>query len=476
MGEIRKALFSDPLFLSVRESLGEVLPNKIFIFGRCITDFLFLKTPRGILLGCECDASKVVSNLCKSSDFREIPLRNRDIYHLYSKIHGGRKVTVVNIKEGIMGVLAGCGFSATAMAIDLGEPLLKLIDPFGGISSLNERKLRLTKKSALLLDPAKIFVGVELCASFGLSVSDETMLSIKDASCRLSSNITPRIWKAFSRILEAPDFTSSAKLLRNTGVLSRILPEIERIYGIPQNYYHHLGVWEHTIETISFLDDIFKETSNYFPAYGRRISKRLERSLDSGLSRKSFLLLAALLHDIGKAECMKVEPSGRIRFRGHHIAGERLVSGIARRLPIGNAGRMYLRDLVGNHMIFGFLLKRGETVKERLRAIFELGSNCPDVVLLSLADRLATRGEASTEEELERFRRLLSRVVADYFWCVETPQILDGADIIALKSGIGGKEIRENLFSIRVAQREGIISTLKEAVHFVAPEAGRNEY
>jgi hypothetical protein len=139
-------------------------------------------------------------------------------------------------------------------------------------------------------------------------------------------------------------------------------------------------------------------------------------------------------------------------------------------MGLGRSSAAHLVGLVADHMRLGLLLKGGESAETRLRAVRELGQRCIEVVLLSLADRMATRGPASTEEAMELYKRMTSRVLADYFWETDYPPLVDGRDVM-MHTGIEqGPEVRRALFKARVAQREATISSREAALEYLAPD------
>lgn len=166
---------------------------------------------------------------------------------------------------------------------------------------------------------------------------------------------------------------------------------------------------------------------------------------------------------------MSVEPSGRIRFQGHQREGARLAGEIASRMGLGHRGRSRLLSMVGNHMRLGFLMKQGESAGTRLEVVRELGDCCPEVVLLSLADRMATRGEAATGEAMERFRRLSARVLGDYYWNKDAPALVSGSDVL-IHAGVQPGEVGRTLSRIRVAQREAMVSNRGQTLEYLAPD------
>lgn len=293
---------------------------------------------------------------------------------------------------------------------------------------------------------------------------------MKEASPGLGAVPPQRAWPALARVMDGTRPADRARLMRRLGVLDALIPEVAAVFEVPQNYYHHTGVWEHTLEVLDRLEELMRSPGAAFPACASGVASQLQGKVEGGFDRRTYLTFAALIHDIGKAATMSVEPSGRIRFGEHQREGALVARDIAGRLSLGYRGSHHLAGLFESHMKFGFLMKEGESTETRLKAVRELGDRCVDVALLSLADRMATRGEAATREAGERFKRLLARVLNDYFWDRGCPPLLCGRDAV-IHSGVGpGPEVGRKLFDARVAQREGIVSNRQQALEYLAPD------
>ena len=53
-----------------------------------------------------------------------------------------------------------------------------------------------------------------------------------------------RAWDAVSRLFSGTGLSDTSRFLKDTGALAALFPELAAIYDVPQNYFHHLGVWE----------------------------------------------------------------------------------------------------------------------------------------------------------------------------------------------------------------------------------------
>lgn len=447
-----------------------------YVSGLYLADVLKGLAPGGILLACTGDTSEWSRGFAHATGRKEIPLKRRaGVFFLPSPPrcpYGERGVTVVPLAPGgIEEHLARAGLTAAAMAFDIGPfPRGGLIDPFGARADLARGVMKTVPGSfsgASVLLPLN---AVEVCCRYGLDMEEETVAALKEAAGRTAGFPPEAAWAAMARLAGGRGLSDAAVLLARTGVIEALVPELAAVFRVPQNYYHHLGVWEHTLETLYHLESMLADPAAFFKPYGVRIEAHLMQPVEGGVSRRAFLAFAALVHDIGKASVMEVENTGRVRFQGHQVEGARMARRLASRLGLGYRGRRYIESVVGGHMRLGFLIRDGETVESRLRAVSELGSLCLDIAMLSMADRLATRGEASTEEALERFRRLVNRFVSDYFWDRYSPRLVRGREVIVHSGVEPGAEVARRLFAVRVAQRESNVDTPQQALEFLAPD------
>lgn len=475
--DLESTVASDGLFRLVLEVLAPERPGLFFACGLYLTDALAGLEPAGLLIATSAEPERAAGALAEAGFAEVAPKRPGGVRVLVPRpatdrgARTGRRVTIVPLEGDIEAHLGRVGYTVCACAMDLAESRPDgLIDPFGGIADLDEKRLRLVAPGALEKEPARVIQAAELRARYGLEPDPETILALKTAAGRLGGVQAPRVWHALSRIMGGSGLSDQARFLSETGVIPSLFPEVDAIKDVPQNYYHHLGVWEHTLETLDNLEGMMDEPGECFRACGGRVSGMLSGPVEGLVTRRAFLSFAALIHDVGKASTMRVEPSGRIRFKGHQYAGAAAARDIATRLGLSYRGRAYLTGVVGKHMALGFLLKEGETAEGRLRTAAEMGSNCVDISVLSLADRMATRGEASTDEGMDRYRRLVNRLLADYFWERDVAPLIGGRDLLVHGGLEQGPDIGRALFRVRVAQREGIVASRAQALEFVAPD------
>lgn len=463
----------DDLFQTILRVLKPPGEAVFFIGGTYAIEAIRGLNPGGIMLICDGDAIRVAEALGDYFSTRPVKIVwQNEVRHVYPQGKRQRGITVMPMSgSDINEHLAGSGFTIHSMAFDMGKGLpYELIDPLGGVSDLDGGMLKRSAMGAVLDNPDRILTAVGLAARYGLRIDSDTADELKAASLSLDSVPSRRTWWRMLRLFEGGNLSLKAGLLRKTGVFDTVFPELKAIFNVPQNYYHHLGVWDHTMETLDNIEEILGALLEMFPANAAGIMKHLNEEVEEGITRKGFLAFMGLVHDIGKAESMKVLPSGRIRFKGHEETGARLTAEMADRLGAGPTVKRYMVEFSRMHMELGFLMEEGENARSRMKAIDNMGDLCVEISIHSLADRRATRGEAASPEALAGFERMTKRVIRDYFWLKDRNRLIDGNDVMVHCGIAEGPAVREMLTKVLVAQREGLIENRHQALEYIAPD------
>jgi tRNA nucleotidyltransferase (CCA-adding enzyme) len=125
-----------------------------------------------------------------------------------------------------------------AMAMDESD---RVIDPFGGQRDLRDRVLRHVSE-AFVEDPVRILRLARFAARFhDFSVADETMALMRQmvASGEADALVPERVWQELSRGLMEAHPRRMFEVLRTCGALAALLPEVDRLWGVPQPEAHH---------------------------------------------------------------------------------------------------------------------------------------------------------------------------------------------------------------------------------------------
>jgi putative nucleotidyltransferase with HDIG domain len=264
------------------------------------------------------------------------------------------------------------------------------------------------------------------------------------------------------------------------GATAAVLPELEWLRGIDQSRYHHSDVYGHTLEVLAqaiALDEGHSEFCASLAGQRADVTATLAEPLADELTRGEALRWGALVHDIAKPLTRGVRPAdGRVTFLGHDRRGAEVAREVLTRLRTSERLRAHVAALVRHHLTLGFLVHEPQPLARQ--TVFAYLRACSpvevDVTLLSVADRLATRGEGA-RESIEAHLRLARGVLGDALrWHAEGPPapLLRGDELARELAIATGPRVGELLEELAAAQYAGEVSTRAQALAF-AREAQR---
>lgn len=465
-------------------------PNQqICLVGGCIRDVLLGKKSRDLDLTVSGDALRLarrVANQLQAAFFvlddsrktARVIVRDaqgKAIYLDFAAQRGFR------IEED----LKARDFTINAMAIDIRQPET-IIDPLNGRRDLREKILRVCSQHAFTDDPARVLRAVRFSIRLGLQIDPATLSGLRAAVAGLERVSAERKRDELLRLLDGASVFTVLTVLERLDVLGNLMPELTAMKAVEQSAPHTLPVWEHTLETIRWLEGLY-DLLVYGPEFGGgenlilgmaslslgRFRADLQRHYDQAVhperSLRGLLMLAALLHDIAKPETRTVEADGRIRFLRHEQRAIPIATAIARRLVLSNPEIDRLSRMVGGHMRVHNLASASSEVSRRsiFRYYRDLQSAGVDVCLLSLADTMAKSGVTISPSEWERELLVCRQLLEAWFekreeW-IAPPRLITGNDIMTRFAMQPGAKIGELLEVVQEAHAAGQIHTREEA-------------
>jgi poly(A) polymerase len=369
--------------------------------------------------------------------------------------------------------LAGRDFTANAIAEPLGGG--PYADPFGGVQDVGRRRLRMVSSGAFAQDPLRTLRLARLACELEFSVDEDTVTAARASSAALTRVAPERVFVELKRVLIAGGALVGLELMDAIGATDVVLPEVSRMRGVEQSVYHHLDVYEHTRAVLAAVIELEHSPARWLGEHADAVSRFLAEPLADELTRGQALRFGALLHDVAKPVTRGVTEEGRVTFLGHDVAGADLASAVLTRLRASERLREHVAALTRHHLRLGFLVH--EVPLER-RAIYSYLRTCEpvevDVTLLSVADRLATRGKVAEEaiaRHLELARQLLGEALA---WRAERPRPPLRGDELAREVGLRpGRELGDILHELEVASFAGEIASREEAIERARELVGR---
>ncbi|MGP0100135.1 MAG: HDIG domain-containing metalloprotein [Solirubrobacteraceae bacterium] len=392
--------------------------------------------------------------------------------------HGGAwQVDVEPLRgQGIEDDLALRDFTINAIAEPIagGPP----IDPLGGLADLRAGRLRMAAPGAFAGDPLRVLRLVRLAVELGLEPETETVRRAAAHAGGLSGVSAERVFAELRRIVAARQARRGLELMSALGATAVVLPELEALRGVQQSRFHHLDVHGHTLEV---LDRTVELTSGAGPVPaeleecigGRRgeVDALLAEPLADELTRADALRWGALLHDAAKPLTRAVRPEdGRVTFIGHDARGAELARAVLERLRASERLRAHVAALVRHHLRLGFLVHEPQPLARR--TVFAYLRACSpvevDVTLLSIADRLATRGDRA-QEAVRAHLAVARGMLADALrWRAEGPPkpLLRGDELAGALGIATGPRVGELLEQLAEAQYAGELESRDQALDY----------
>jgi len=356
--------------------------------------------------------------------------------------------------------LRGRDFTINAIARPLGVSPAALVDPCGGLADLRSRRLTPCGPRSLDDDPVRVVRLARLRYELDLAPAAGLDDAARGAAGGLAATSGERLEHELSALLGLPAAGLAVQCLADLGALDVVLPEVAACRGVTQNAYHHLDVFGHTLEALSFLPQIVAALGGE-----RYLTPPGEAGL-AGAPPLSPLAWAVLLHDVGKPAARQVDGDGRVTFFYHDRIGEELVRAVSRRLRVSRRFEQFLADLVRQHLRLGFLVREMPLTKRALvRFRHAVEPFVFEAIALSLADRMATRGERTPPQSIARHFRIARDVFGD------TPgpprRLLCGDEVMTLLNLPEGAAVGRALEALQEEIDCGLVTTPQQARAFL---------
>jgi poly(A) polymerase len=359
------------------------------------------------------------------------------------------------------------GAGDDALGATAGGSAAPLIDPLGGRADLDSRTLRVLGPEAYETDPLRTLRLARFAAELGFAPDPETERLTQAAASRVTDAAGERVFGELRRLVLAEGARAGLELADRLGVLDAVLPELTALHGVDQSDYHHLDVYDHTLEVLGQQIAVETRLDELFGPEADRLRGALAEPLGDELTRGEALRFGALVHDIGKPATRDVRADGRITFMGHDALGERMVHDLCRRLRTSDRFARFLGGLTRHHLVLGFLVH--ERPLDRAHVYRYLRRTTPvevEVTLLSCADRLATRGRRADEATLAHLELAAELMTAALDWREQgPPRVPVRGDELAEELGIEpGPELGRLLGELEEAAYVGDAGTREQAI------------
>lgn len=294
-----------------------------------ITESLFKKTvPTGIQHG-------TITVILNNENLEVTTYRTEGNY--IDNRHPESVEFVSNIKED----LSRRDFTVNALAYN---NKVGLLDYFNGIEDINNKIIKAVgnPNKRFQEDALRMLRAIRFSCQLGFEIEEETYSAIK-TNYKLIKNISlERVRDELCKILISNNPCQGLNILKDTGILQIIIPEINSLVGYtPRCNNHNRDVFNHTLDVIS-------NTS----------------------SNDLILRLSALFHDVGKLNTLKELPNGHCYFPGHAQEGAVICKPILSRLKFDNNTIDKVSKIIYDHLVLdvNYMPTDGE-IKRLLRRV-----------------------------------------------------------------------------------------------------------
>jgi len=223
-------------------------------------------------------------------------------------------------------------FTMNAIAYDPVDD--KLEDPFGGCEDIARRLIRAVgvPLERFREDGLRAMRAVRFAAQLKFALDPPTEQAIPQAIDVFKKVSAERVRDELVKILSSETPSIGLELMRTTGLLKEVIPELLEGVGMHQNRFHSHDVWHHTLAAVD-ATPLAPETPAGSPFIVR---------------------LASLMHDVAKPRTAAPKPDSPTEnsFYRHEHVGADLADQILRRLKFSTKEREHVVNLVRNHMFW----------------------------------------------------------------------------------------------------------------------------
>jgi tRNA nucleotidyltransferase (CCA-adding enzyme) len=284
----------------------------------------------------------------------------------------------------------------------------EIVDPFGGVADIEARRIDTVSDQTFVEDPLRLLRAAGFAARFAFTVSGQARSGMAAAAPLVSTVSAERIGDEFKKLLTlAAEPSLGLDLLRETGVLVHLWPELLEGVGVDQNEWHAYDVYRHALVT-----------------------------LDATPAGDLVLRLAGLLHDVGKPRT-KDGP----HFYRHEQVGADLVPAMLARLRLPQAVVDAVEHLVRQHMYAADPELAPRAIR---RFIQRMRPDQLDRLFGLRAADIAGSGLPKRDDANERFQSRVFAVLAEAPAASVRDLAIDGRDVIELlqRHGAAGPGFR----------------------------------
>ena len=249
----------------------------------------------------------------------------------------------------------------------------------------------------LVNHPELLLTPFSLARKYGFTLDPDLSRDLDDSLRNIDDEVrrAPQMRRSFFELIG--DIGNAAGILtelRGRGVLQAMIPETEAMLHLaPPDPSHELSVGEHSIHAVRQLDNL----------WWRRRKDDAIAGLWNGVIDHELLVLATLLHDVGK-----IEPG-----TDHSVSGERIGARIGERLGLSPSRLATLKILIRRHLVMPRAARLQDlSAPATVRRVIGFVRDVPTLkmlYLLSIADTMSVGERTYSQLDLSSMRELYER-------------------------------------------------------------------
>jgi putative nucleotidyltransferase with HDIG domain len=459
LNQLRQEIRKDPI-LSELSRLAREKKTPLFLVGGYLRDLLLGTRAKDYDFALPKDASSFIETIEKALHLHFFKVGKEEIHTTtYRIIKEGMSIDLTFLQgETIEEDLRRRDFTVNAVAFSLHDETFHWVE--GALEDVAKKLIRTVSNRSIDLDPLRMLRAIRyLCTLEGFAIDKELKEEISLKREKILSLPAERIRTELDQILLSPRPAVGIRSFYESNLLFSLFPELKGLENLGQNEHHYLDALFHTLFIVEKISWAFQWVA------------RNDRETLLNQEDRLSLYYAALFHDIGKQDTYSQDEKGRVHFYTHEAFSVQAAKGIMERLRFSNLMKNKVLHLVKNHMrILNLSWETKETALRRL--VNQIGDETPLLVLLSLADKEASRGilSAQIDEVVERHCLRILELFREKD-IVHPPPLITGHDVMALGYSSGPK-VGQILSFVSQKQVEGEIKNREEALRVIKERFG----
>jgi len=324
--------------------------------------------------------------------------------------------------------LARRDFTINAIALRLTTfvqgkpPSFELIDPYQGKKDIENKIIKAVgdANKRFKEDALRLIRAIRIATELNFVIEENTRSKIKEDASLIQNISNERVHDELLRILKNDNAYDGIMLLKDSGLLQFILPELMEGIEVSQvrpGRHHTTDVFTHNVLSLKFCP-----------------------------SKNPVVKFATLIHDVGKPKAKSTDQEGLVIFHNHEMVGAKIAAKICERLRFSKKDTEKIVSLIRWHM---FSVNENLTDAGVRRFIRRIGvSNVKDMMDLRVGDRLGGGTQTAVSWRLKLFKDKIEEQLKPAPFSINDLAI-DGNDIMSslqIKPGPKVGEILQKLF------------------------------